>query len=247
MTADIHTLTGAYALDALTDPERAAFERHLELCSGCAQEVHELRVTAAQLGLATAIQPPEELKQRVMTAITTTRQLPPEVPEPAAPAQVIPLRARRWPLRAALAAAAAAVVVAGTFGVQAYDARNQLQQAQSEVAGITSVLGANDARTASAAGLTGGTGTVVLARSQNKAVFMAAGLPGVPADRTYQVWVIGSQGPVSAGLLQAGSDNRMRPIIADGLNNADKIGVTVEPAGGSKQPTTQPVMLLKLA
>lgn len=248
MTADIHTLTGAYALDALNDQERAAFEAHLEECRECSQEVHELRLTAAQLGLASAIQPPDELKQRVMAAITTTRQLPPEVPEEQAPvAQVIPLRARRWPLRAALAAAAAAVLIATTFGIQSYSATTQLQQAQAEVAGISSVLSANDARTATGTGATGGTGTVVISRSENKAVLLASNLPSVPSDRTYQVWMIGSHGTVSAGLLQADGADRSRPVIANGLGSADKIGITVEPAGGSAQPTTQPVMLMNLA
>lgn len=249
MTADIHTLTGAYALDALSDLERAAFEAHLQDCAGCAQEVQELRSTAAQLGLAAAIQPPDELKQRVMAAITTTRQIPPEVTEEQTNlAPVIPLRARRWPLRAALAAAAASVLVATTFGVQAFSVRNQLQEAQAEVTGISSVLSANDARTASAAAITGGSGTVVLSRSQDKAVLLASGLPATPSDRAYQVWVISAQGgAVSAGLLKADGGDRSRPVIANGLGSADKIGITVEPAGGSAQPTTQPVMLLKLA
>ena len=40
---EIHTLAGAYALDALTEIERAGFARHLAECSVCATEVAELR------------------------------------------------------------------------------------------------------------------------------------------------------------------------------------------------------------
>jgi anti-sigma factor RsiW len=36
MTADLHTLTGAYVLHALSESERAAFERHLADCAACA-------------------------------------------------------------------------------------------------------------------------------------------------------------------------------------------------------------------
>ena len=41
MSADLHTLTGAYAADALSGTERLAFERHLDDCPACAQEVRE--------------------------------------------------------------------------------------------------------------------------------------------------------------------------------------------------------------
>ena len=51
-TAELHTLTGAYALHALPEDERVAFERHLGACEACAQEVRELSATAARLGLA---------------------------------------------------------------------------------------------------------------------------------------------------------------------------------------------------
>ena len=47
MTVDIHTLAGAYALDALNDLERAAFARHMTECEACAQEVAEYLETTA--------------------------------------------------------------------------------------------------------------------------------------------------------------------------------------------------------
>ena len=47
--ADLHTLTGAYAADALDPVERDAFERHLQECADCRQEVAELRATTARL------------------------------------------------------------------------------------------------------------------------------------------------------------------------------------------------------
>ncbi|HYN16781.1 MAG TPA: zf-HC2 domain-containing protein, partial [Actinomycetes bacterium] len=52
MSADLHTLTGAFAAHALSDTERLAFERHLEACPACAQEVRELQATTARLGSA---------------------------------------------------------------------------------------------------------------------------------------------------------------------------------------------------
>lgn len=71
---DLHTLTGAHVLHATADTERAAFERHLADCVSCAQEVRELRDTAARLGLTTAVAPPPHLRSAVLTRIHTERQ-----------------------------------------------------------------------------------------------------------------------------------------------------------------------------
>lgn len=72
--AELHTLTGAYALQALPEAERRDFERHLGDCEACAVEVRELSETATRLGLAVARTPPPELRERVLREITDVRQ-----------------------------------------------------------------------------------------------------------------------------------------------------------------------------
>ena len=79
MSGDLHTLTGAYAADALSETERLAFERHLDACPACDQEVRELTETAARLGSAVALPPPAALWDRVRAEAAATRQLPPPV------------------------------------------------------------------------------------------------------------------------------------------------------------------------
>ena len=74
---DLHLLTGAYAVDALTGDELDEFETHLEQCPSCADEVRGLRETAARLGLATAIAPPPWMREQVLDAANRVRQLPP--------------------------------------------------------------------------------------------------------------------------------------------------------------------------
>ncbi|MEE4545802.1 anti-sigma factor [Streptomyces sp. V4-01] len=74
---DLHTLTGAYALDALSGPESGEFVRHMARCRACAQEVRELRETAARLALAVAEAPPARMRVRVLAALPEVRQLPP--------------------------------------------------------------------------------------------------------------------------------------------------------------------------
>ena len=65
MSGDLHTLTGAYAADALSETDRLAFERHLDACPACDQEIRELTETAARLGSAVALPPPAALWDRV--------------------------------------------------------------------------------------------------------------------------------------------------------------------------------------
>ena len=69
-----HTLTGAYALDALTRADRARFERHLARCEQCAREARALAEVTAALAAAVAAEPPAELLQRVLAAAARTRQ-----------------------------------------------------------------------------------------------------------------------------------------------------------------------------
>lgn len=72
--AEIHTLAGAYVLDAVTDVERDVFGDHLDDCPTCAQEVSEFLATAARLGSALAVIPHETLHARVFTEVAGTRQ-----------------------------------------------------------------------------------------------------------------------------------------------------------------------------
>src|SRR4051812_31948404 len=107
MATDIHTLAGAYALDAVDDLERVAFDRHLVDCESCRAEIDELRETAARLADSTWSAPPPRLRTDVLAAIAQTRQVS------TAPAirRESSSRRRRW-----TAAAAAAVVLAGGAG-----------------------------------------------------------------------------------------------------------------------------------
>lgn len=61
-SGDLHTLTGPYAVGAVTSSEAEEFRRHLRECDACAREVRELRETAARLALAVAVPPPAHLR-----------------------------------------------------------------------------------------------------------------------------------------------------------------------------------------
>ena len=92
MSSDIHALSGAYAVDALDDTERAEFERHLASCASCRAEVQSFRETTAIMAEAEAEQtPPESLRANVLAGISQVRPFPPETAEIEAPEPVAPV------------------------------------------------------------------------------------------------------------------------------------------------------------
>ncbi|MFF5496101.1 anti-sigma factor domain-containing protein [Streptomyces aquilus] len=244
-TTDLHRLTGAYALHALSDEETTAFERHLAGCEACAQEAAELSATAARLGLAVSVTPPGALREQVLRRIGTVRQQPPDAPDPARPGRVR-LRGRtlsRWALAACLAAAAAFGGTAVWQHQRAEDATREARQAQRTTDEIAAVLAAPDARTRAATLGDGSTGTVVVSRSRDKAVFVVAGMPHPARGKVYQLWFDDDGGMRSAGLMDP--DRTDQAVLLRGaVDGASGMGVTVEPAGGSERPTSSPVALL---
>jgi anti-sigma-K factor RskA len=243
---ELHLLTGGYAIDALTDAERAEFEKHLDRCPSCAEEVRGLRETAAKLALATAVTPPPGLRSRVLAAAPHTRQLPPDsrgpLNRPGDRTGWRRLSLSRAGLTAGILTLAAALVFLIFIQVST---NRQLQQAQASNRQITAVLGAPDARIESMPVTAGGTITAVLSLHQGEGVVTTAGLPSLPGTRVYQLWVLTSSGAArSAGLLTTTSAGSTTPVLADGVQPGDRLGITVEPAGGTAQPTTTPVVIL---
>lgn len=240
MTADLHTLTGVYALDALDDSERTAFEAHVADCDACDEEVVGLRATGALLGLAAAVTPDDAFGRRLMARVRATRQLPP-VPGSTTGSVLPLLRRARTTSQALLAVAAALVLVSGGLGVVAVQRDHHAQAVTQAISDITSVLAAPDAQTVNAQGAQDSRARAVMSRSKGSAVFVGQTLPDVDTDHVLQLWVLGDGNPRSVGLLDA-----RQPIVAHGVKPGLRLGVTVEPSGGSPQPTTAPVLQLDL-
>jgi hypothetical protein len=77
-------------------------------------------------------------------------------------------------------------------------------------------------------------------------IFIASNLRPVPQNKTYELWLIPSNGkaPISAGLFRpdsTGAASVVLPPLAAGID-AKAFGVTVEPAQGSATPTLPIVM-----
>lgn len=260
MNDDIHTLSGAYAVDALDDVERLRFERHLTACVDCRAEVQSLRTAAAELAHLHADAPPASLRAGVMARIHTSRPLPPlvdtgssapvttdvaEVPAPTgagAPPPEDELAARRhwWQAPQWLAAAAAAVVLAVGGGVAAWQPWQH--QAEQQVTVAAQVLHAPDAQRTQKRLPIGGTATLVRSESVGKAVLVTHELPPPPADKVYELWLQSPKGQMKpAGLMSKG--HRQTVVLEGDAATAAGAGITIEPAGGSPEPTTAPLVL----
>ena len=260
---DLHTLTGAYALDAL-DPgsELTRFNRHLSRCQSCASEVRGFREVATAVAFAATTEPPAEMRDQVMAAVARTRQLPPEIRTHARPR-----RTRAWVPWLSGVVAAAAIVVAVLFGLaQAHTqtelnqarAQNQalaldkariiaeLDQARAHDQALAAILGAPHVTLLSQRTTKGGVAVVVLDAAKRQLVVATSGLPALPPGQVYQLWLIGPVKIVSAGLLPAAESGVTSPVVATGIVKGDKLGLTVEPAPGTAQPTTTPILALPL-
>ncbi|TDD95658.1 anti-sigma factor [Actinomadura rubrisoli] len=232
----VHALAGAYALDGLSETERRQFEDHLGECDECAQEVRGLRETAARLGVAAAVPAPAGLRARVLADVARTRQTP---PYPEAGAR---FRMGRSAPRLLAVAAAACLVIAVAFGVVAQRADQRADRLQASRDRVHSVLSAPDARAVTGPVGTGGQGTVVVSRQRNRAVVVMAGLPSAPTARTYELWLMGAGAPRPAGLMRRASG----PVVLEDVGAATQVGLTIEPAAGSRAPTTPPIFAAAL-
>jgi anti-sigma-K factor RskA len=233
MNADVHALTGAYVLDAVSADERMVFERHLGDCGACRQEVAELRETATRLGTAVATAPPPRLKANVMSQIRNVRQIPPETP-------VVPLRrpGSVWALRLSAAAAAVLLVVSGVLGVLLVRAQPD-SDVDTQATAIAEIVRAGDARVVNQGDASTGTMTAVSSKSANRMVLLSEDLPAAPEGKTYQAWTIGPR-IKSAGLIEPAEGKASLEVA--GISAAESVGITVEPAGGSQQPTSDPFL-----
>ncbi|MET8946483.1 anti-sigma factor [Streptomyces sp. NPDC004542] len=254
---DLHSLAAPYALDALEPAERVRFEKHLRTCERCTTEVRALAEDAVRLAWSAAAPPPAAMRDRVLAAVRATPQDPapapareraPQLPPHVWGAQPPPARTRAPRPRPlfvpfATATAAAALVVAGLFAVQADRTRDQLDAARAQSRDIAHVLSASDARATSGKDPQGRTIGVIASASEGRAVVTLSGYGAPPSGQVRQLWLMrpGVQ-PRSLGLFEGDT-----PLVATGLGtSATSLAVTVEPDGGSAQPTTQPIAQLAL-
>jgi anti-sigma-K factor RskA len=233
MSSDLHTLSGAYALDALSPEERALFATHLQDCPACRQEVRELQEVAARIGATEPLAPPPALKTRVLAAADRQPQLPPKVTTLERP--------RRRPRTAWIAGAAAAAVLIVGGAVTAVRLQ-QPDQAPLASPSVVQVFTAPDAHTATVPTANGGRLRVATSAARGQMAISTKGLPTL-SGHSYQLWTIQHGRATSAGVITDAGTGRVMPLPAAGTT----VAITIEPPGGSQQPTHKPIVAMNPA
>jgi anti-sigma-K factor RskA len=232
MSTDLHTLSGAYALNALSAEEAEQFRKHLEACDACSQEVRELQQAAARMGANEAVPPPAYLKAKVLTAADRTPQLPPR----SGGGNVIRLPRQRWG-RFLMAAAAVVLVVAGAIGVSQLGGDQAEQQQNLLAEGVVRVFQADDAHTATMETEIGGRISVAASPGLNQMAVDTHELPPLDDEHVYQLWAVRDGGMEPVTVLEPEKGAHMDMPTPD-----TAVAITVEPVGGSEQPTGEPIM-----
>lgn len=272
---DVATLSGAYALNALSAEEREAFEAHLGESESLRHEVTELADTAVLLGRAIApVEPPAALKANIMSLIASTPQLPAAprlvavepssdtsltslapvaepVEAPAAP-MLTPASQKaqsRWftkPVMAIVAAAAAiGIIVGGGVLVNTVGDNTEQNQAADQLAAINA---ASDMQQAVSEVAGGGTATLVWSNELQSSAMIVDGLATLPDGKVYELWYIDAASEARpAGTFGVDSTGNTWRVLDGEMQAGDTVGVTVEPAGGSKAPTTTPIVAIASA
>lgn len=257
---ELRESAAAYALGALDGEDRAALEEHLPRCAICRAEVESHRGVTAILAHATPVATlphSPAIRDRLLHRARASAVS-------AHPAAARPHEASR-PRRpigpyVGWMAAAAALVIAIAMGVVYGGQRAELARVNAQ---LNQALGASAERDSALLALLGPEVHVVSLsqpdqkpsarvfwnHTRNVFIVTAFDLPPAPAGKTYQLWAISrGKAPASMGTFQPRDGGRTAVVlpVPPGITRAgfiDDCAITVEPEGGSPQPTEPPRLL----
>ena len=236
---EIEELLGVYALDAVSPEEADTVEAHLRECPRCRAEVEEHREAAAALAHVGASAPPG-LWSRIAAGLEET---PPTLDM----ARVVPLRPkdRSVPARLVAALAAVAAAVIAVLGVQVSNQDDRIDELASALdkrgldEAVEAALFDEQARRVDLRSGDGQTFAQAVVRPDGEGYLVRHNLPPLADDRTYQVWALLGDRPVSVGVL--GSDPGVAPFTM-AVEGVSALAVTAENAGGAAAPTGAPLV-----
>lgn len=237
MSDDLHSMTGAYALDALDEFERARFEQHLDECEPCRVEVDGFHSTTALLASIEPVAVPASMRDAVLGEVEMVRQVS---PGPSGR----PRARRAYPRLTAVAAGLLAVVSIGASTV-AFQLDQRVDELEAVAAPVAEIARADDAVIVNAS-VDGAQLRVLASEQLGGGVVLADGLPVLADDLTYQVWWVRADGAASAGLMPVDGDGDATVRIAGDVGRAVAVALSIEPAGGSDAPTSDPIAVAEL-
>ena len=234
---------GAYVLDALTDVELRAFERHLAECPVCRDEVERLRPAADALPRSVSpVNPPPSLKASLMEAgeadVRSRAASPRRRPLAGVRRRLVSAGAALGGMRPAVAWASAAVVLL-VGGMGGYAATEIGSGTEDPSRTLTAKVDKGRMPFASAS-------LVVPGEEARGAILRVHGMPTLDRDTVYQVWLKRDGETISQSLFDVGRDGAGAAAIAEDLTRAEAVLVTRERAGGARAPSEEPVLSVPL-
>jgi len=256
----IEELLAFYALDALSDEERGLVEAYLKEHPEARQQIGEMESAVAALPYGVIpVEPSPRSKDALMRRVAADQRAGSSTRN-----QASRPRGMRWEnfLRA-FSLGAAAIAILWSFVLNA-----QIARLRAEISALSAALVAQsnaiEQINANLPELTPSTvitvslkGTDVQPQAQGQliadpnsqsAVLVIVGLTPLEAGRTYQVWLIQGDAPVSAGLLKVDVNGQGVLVVTSeaAIGSFDALGISVEPEEGSPQPTGDIVVLSTL-
>jgi anti-sigma-K factor RskA len=229
---DFQDNLAAYALGALDPEETAALEAHLQTCESCRDELADYRAVSTGLMASLPPRPPRASVKRALQ-----KRVAGQVPRERA--------GFRWPFgQVAVGALLVALLALNVLTVsQVYSLRQQQAEAEQRRATEQTALAMLAYPTTQTVTFNdnGISGSLLVDKQRNLVAVFAWHLPDPPAGKTYQVWLVDPKGDRTSGgfLVPEANYPFVTSIIwpTQPLRNFTSLGVTVEPAGGSQQPT----------
>lgn len=231
---EIEGLLGAYALDAVDDPDRHEIERHLESCPVCRTEVSRHREVAALVS-GPEQPPPDHVWERIRARLEDSREVLASAP--------VVRRPRPGSQRLAAALAAAALVAVGFLGWRVVELEGRIERGGSVLAAAEAALADPDGRRLVLRSDDAALAADVVLLPDGTGYLFQNNLEPLSADRTYQLWAMVGERPISAAVL--GSDPEVTAFrVGEGTG---ALAITEERAGGVQAPTSDPIATASLS
>jgi anti-sigma-K factor RskA len=248
-------LCAAYVLDALEPGERQEFEQMMaDADQQQTKTYHSLQSAANNLALAIdPAEPPTDVKKQLMKRIRSD----------AAQSNIDDSDTEkgtgntysRFSFAMSIAASTILLLISLAFIIYSITLHSKVNnqhttitKLQNEVQKKQRMLSILGARTVDLVIMKGqkvnpaGYGKIIWDPKNQKALLQVANLPTVPANKDYQLWLIKNGKPIPAGVFDVNGTSKnsffaIQQLAKANQQNANAFAVTLEPKGGSPQPT----------
>jgi len=257
MDPRIEELLPFYALDALNDEERELVESYLAEHPEAREEVNDLRSGASALPYGIPpVEPPRQVKESLMARVNADAKTRARSRERASRPSFLSFLNR---MNGENILRTFTLGIATLAIVWIMILNTKISRLQSEISGLHNTLAAqsnsleqiianlpksppSNVITVSLKGTDvqpRAHGQLIADPKEQSAVLVISGLPKLEANKTYQVWLIEGDKPVSAGLLTVDENGQGVVIVTseEAISSFKALAISIEPEGGSPQPT----------